>query len=73
MQIEAGLKVIGCREALVYHEELIDDRKSADMDVIERDNALLFQKWNLPAKFSYPDPAPAYQSLLAERGLIASA
>lgn len=72
VQLEAGLKVIGCREALVYHEELIDDRKSADMAVIERDNALLFQKWNLPERFAYPDPAPAYQALLAGRGLIAA-
>lgn len=67
IQLEAGLKVLGCREALVFHEELIDERKSADMDVIERDNSLLFQKWNLPPRFSYPDPAPAYQASIAER------
>lgn len=70
VQREAGLKVLGCRAALVYHEELIDPRKSADMSVIERDNAALFAKWNLPAKSSYPDPAPAYQNLLRERGLL---
>lgn len=69
VQREAGLKVLGCRAALVYHEELIDERKSADLSVIERDNAAFFAKWNLPAKSSYPDPAPAYQNLLAQRGL----
>jgi GT2 family glycosyltransferase len=70
VQREAGLKVLGCRAALVYHEELIDERKSADMKIIERDNALLFAKWNLPPKSSYPDPAPAYQNLLRLRGLL---
>jgi len=70
VQIEAGLQVIGCREAKVYHEELIDQRKSEDLDVGEEDNARLFAKWNLPEKDSYPDPAPAYQQMLRERGLI---
>ena len=67
VQREAGLKVIGCREALVYHEELIDDRKSADLPIVEQDNHRLFEKWNLPPKFSYPDPAPAYPAMLRER------
>lgn len=70
VQIEAGLKVIGCREAKVFHEELIDQRKSQDLSVWDADNAKLFAKWNLPAKNSYPDPAPAYQQTLRERGLI---
>lgn len=70
VQIEAGLKVIGCREAKVFHEELIDKRKSEDMKVGEDDNAKLFAKWNLPAKDSYPDPAPAYQRMLRERRLL---
>jgi GT2 family glycosyltransferase len=70
VQIEAGLKVIGCREAKVYHEELIDERKSEDTNVGEVDNADLFAKWNLPAPNSYPDPAPPYQRMLRERGLI---
>ncbi len=70
VQIEAGLKVIGCPEAKVYHEELIDERKSGDMNVGEQDNAKLFAKWNLPAKNSYPDPAPAYQQMLRDRKII---
>lgn len=69
VQLDAGLLVVGCRAALVYHEELIDDRKSADMAVIDRDNEKLFAKWPLPEKFAYPDPAPAYRELLAARGL----
>lgn len=64
VQKEAGLKVLGCRAARVYHEELIDERKTADMAIIDRDNAKLFSKWNLPAKCSYPDPSPAYRKCL---------
>lgn len=71
IQLEAGLKVIGCREALVYHEEHHDERKLADLDPGAEDNAKLFAKWNLPAKNSYPDPAPAYRTMLLDRGLIA--
>lgn len=67
---EAGLRVVGCREALVYHEELIDERKSADLSVADADNAKLFAKWNLPEKFAYPDPAPGYQRMLRERMLL---
>ena len=59
VQLEAGLKVVGCRESLVHHEQLIDERKSADMAAIDRDNGKLFGKWGLPPKFGYPDPAPA--------------
>jgi len=69
VQREAGLKVIGCRKALVYHEELIDERKHGDLDIAEEDNRKLFAKWPLPAKDSYADPAPAYQQMLRERGL----
>lgn len=69
IQLEAGLRVIGCREALVYHEEHHDERKLADLDPGAEDNAKLFAKWNLPEKDSYPDPAPAYQRMLRERGL----
>lgn len=69
VQREAGLKVVGCRDALVYHEELIDDRKTADMVLIAEDNARLFAKWQLPERFSYPDPAPAYRRMLQERCL----
>ena len=70
VQREAGLKVIGCRQALVYHEELIDDRKNEDRNIGDEDNRKLFAKWQLPAKNSYPDPAPAYQKMLRERGLF---
>jgi len=69
VQREAGLKVLGCRQALVYHEELIDERKQADMTVIDADNAKLFAKWTLPEKSSYPDPAPAYQRMIRDRAL----
>ncbi|MBN1488769.1 MAG: glycosyltransferase family 2 protein [Phycisphaerae bacterium] len=70
VQREAGLKVVGCREAIVFHEELIDERKSADTAIIEADNEKLFQKWQLPPKFSYPDPAPAYREMLETRNLL---
>lgn len=66
VQREAGLLVLGCRDALVFHEELIDDRKQHDSTVMDVDNAKLFAKWNLPAKMSYPDPVPVYQKLLHE-------
>ncbi|MCP4246949.1 MAG: glycosyltransferase family 2 protein [bacterium] len=70
VQREAGLKVIGCPEALIFHDELIDERKSADLSALAQDNARLFDKWNLPAKFAYADPAPAYQAMLRERGIV---
>lgn len=70
VQREAGLKVIGCRQALVYHDELIDERKNGDLDTGEEDNNKLFVKWQLPVKNSYADPAPAYQQMLHKRGLV---
>ncbi len=70
VQRVAGLKVLGCREALIFHEEVIDERKQADLSISELDNAKLFEKWRLPDKSSYPDPAPEYQQLLLQRGLI---
>lgn len=69
VQRDAGLLVVGCRTALIDHEELIDDRKSADMSIIERDNETLFTKWRLPPRFTYADPAPAYHRLLIERAM----
>lgn len=70
IQRVAGLNVIGCREALVYHEELIDDRKADDLEhAVNVDNEKLFAKWRLPAKFSYPDPAPAYRDMIRARRL----
>lgn len=73
VQWEAGLKVVGCREALVVHEELIDERKNADAAVIDADNGKLFEKWKLPAKFAFPDPVPDYRRFLKSRGLTARA
>ncbi len=69
VQRQAKLAVVGCRGALVYHEELIDDRKQEDLGVMEEDNAKLFAKWQLPEKSSYPDPAPAYQRTIQHRPL----
>ena len=68
VQLDAGLKVMGCRQALVDHEEVYDDRKRADLAAGQEDNAMLFAKWKLPARGSYADPAPAYRRLLRDRG-----
>jgi GT2 family glycosyltransferase len=57
---QAGLEVLGCREALIHHDELHDERKLADLPKADADNALLFEKWMLPERFSYPDPAGPY-------------
>lgn len=70
VQRDAGLRVVGCRDALVYHEELIDDRKARDGRLADQDNATLFAKWNLPEKFAYQDPVPSYQASLREMSLI---
>jgi len=69
IQLEEGLKVLGCRRALVRHEEHHDDRKVSDLTAGREDNEKLFAKWNLPDPGSYPDPAPAYRKVLVERGL----
>ena len=61
VQLDAGLKVVGCRDALIHHEEHHDDRKLADLSVGAEDNAKLFTKWNLPPPNAYPDPVPSYQ------------
>lgn len=70
VQLDMGLKVIGCRRALIVHEEHHDDRKSDDLKRGEEDNRKLFEKWNLPSPGQYPDPAPSYLAMLAERNLI---
>ena len=70
IQIEEGLKVVGCRAAFVSHEELHDERKVDELEVRDKDNAKLFEKWDLPARNSYADPAPAYRRMLAERDLL---
>jgi GT2 family glycosyltransferase len=69
VQLSEGLKVIGCRDALIAHEEHHDERKLADLPVGHEDNAKLFAKWDLPEKNSYPDPSPAYREMLVSRGL----
>jgi len=69
VQFEAGLKVLGCRAALIHHDEDHDERKVGDLPVGAEDNEKLFAKWNLPARNSYPDPRPAYRELIAQRGL----
>lgn len=68
VQIGEGLKVIGCRGAIVHHEEYHDERKIADLERGAEDNRKLFAKWNLPEKDAYPDPGPAYRRMLKERG-----
>ena len=69
IQIDHGLKVIGCRRALIHHDEHHDDRKLEDLTPGEDDNRKLFAKWSLPEKDSYPDPGPAYREMLRRRGL----
>lgn len=70
VQLNEGLEVIGCRRALIHHEEYQDDRKVSDLSIGEVDNAKLFAKWNLPEKDSYPDPGPGYRQMLIERELV---
>jgi len=70
VQLVAGLRVVGCRQALIFHEELIDERKRDDMNVWDEDNAKLFAKWRLPEKGCYEDPAPTYQQMLRDRALV---
>ena len=70
IQLEEGLEVIGCRRALIHHDEHHDERKQADLPAGQEDNARLFAKWNLPAPGAYPDPTPVYQQMLRNRGLL---
>jgi GT2 family glycosyltransferase len=70
IQLNEGLKVLGCRKALIHHDEHHDERKIADLVPGREDNEKLFAKWKqLPAAGDYPDPTPAYLKLLASRGL----
>ena len=69
IQLEKGLKVLGCREALIHHDELHDERKCDDLTVGDEDNAKLFAKWNLPPAGEYPDPVPGYKKMMIDRGL----
>jgi GT2 family glycosyltransferase len=68
IQINEGLKVIGCRQALIHHDEHHDDRKLADLPTGREDNEKLFMKWGLPAPGRYADPRPAYEEVLRRVG-----
>lgn len=67
IQLRQGLKVVGCPEALIVHDEHHDDRKVADLPQGDADNERLFKKWSLPAPGAYPDPRPAYRRLVRDR------
>lgn len=69
IQIEQDLRVLGCRHALIHHDECHDDRKLADLAAGRSDNEKLFAKWDLPERGSYPDPRPDYLAMLVARGL----
>lgn len=69
IQLDHGLKVIGCRRALISHDEHHDDRKLADLSAGREDNEKLFAKWDLPERGAYLDPRPNYVELLVARGL----
>lgn len=64
IQLNEGLKVLGCRTALIHHDEHHDARKLSDLTKGKSDNEKLFAKWNLPAPGQYSDPQPAYQKLI---------
>jgi GT2 family glycosyltransferase len=71
VQRQMGLKVLGVPDALIYHEEHVDERKEGDAgEIRRRDNERLFAKWSLPPKGGFPDPRPAYLELLCCRGLL---
>lgn len=70
LQLRENLRVIGCRRALIRHEEHHDERKLGDLDRGAEDNRRLFEKWNLPEPGAYPDPAPGYLRMLSKRGLL---
>lgn len=71
VQLHENLKVIGCRQALIHHDEHHDDRKLADLSAGREDNARLFAKWKLPEPGCYADPVPGYRQTLERRGLEA--
>ena len=70
VQLDEGLKVVGCRRALIHHDEHHDERKVDDLPAGEEDNVKLFAKWDLPEPGCYPDPAPAYQQMLRDYDLV---
>jgi GT2 family glycosyltransferase len=67
VQISEGLMVVGCRQALIHHDEHHDVRKLGDLAVGAEDNTKLFAKWNLPKPGCYPDPVLHYRRMLIER------
>jgi GT2 family glycosyltransferase len=46
----AGLRIIPAYGAILDHEQLEDNRRTADNPHGEQDNARLFEKWDLPPK-----------------------
>jgi len=46
----AGLRVIPACGAMIDHDEVEDDRRTADSTFGDEDNAKLFAKWDLPPK-----------------------
>lgn len=70
IQFDAGQRVLGCRRALIHHDEHHDDRKLNDLSRGQTDNDKLFAKWTqLPERGAYPDPAPAYAQMADRLGL----
>jgi|CXWL01.1.fsa_nt_gi GT2 family glycosyltransferase len=70
IQLQEGLEIVGCRKALVHHDEHHDERKVADLVPGREDNEKLFAKWKqLPPPGQYADPTPGYLKMLSRRGL----
>ncbi len=67
IQLNENLRVLGCPDALIHHDEHHDARKLSDVEIGQADNDRLFAKWNLPQPGAYPDPRPAYERLLRTR------
>ncbi len=70
VQLNEGLRVFGCRRALIHHDQYHDDRKRADLRIGLEDNAKLFAKWDLPPPGGFRDPVPEYRRMLFKRGLV---
>ncbi len=70
LQIEKKLTVLGCRRAMIHHDEVHDDRKTDDLSRGDEDNEKLFAKWDLPSPGSYSDPGPKYLEMIAARRLL---
>ena len=70
IQLNEGLRVVGCREALIEHDQRHDERKRVDLAAGRDDNERLFAKWNLPDPGEYPDPRPGYLKMLEQGRLL---